>query len=161
VDAGDPFGGPLVGTCCTSDEECTEKPRGRCVWDSHCGGVVRPPRRHCDYAGWCTSDRECTSGTCTPTSYSSFDIPACVTGVCRTSSDCRKGPGGACVIGHSGGVCTVGYLLFFCQYTNDICLISNRGGDCPPSPAARFGQDCVPNEDGQGTRCVPTQPPPP
>jgi hypothetical protein len=161
TDAGDPFGGPEIGTCCTRDEECTEKPRGRCVYDVNCGGVYRPPRRHCDYSGWCTGDRDCNGGTCTPTSYSGLAVPACLAGACRTSADCRRGPGGVCTVGGSGGFCGGGRVAYFCQYLNDICRVGNRGNDCPPTPAARYGQECVPNDDGHGTHCVPSTPPPP
>jgi hypothetical protein len=158
TDAGD-FG-PVMGTCCTRDEECTERARGRCVYDSYCGGIVRPPRRHCDYSGWCTGDQDCTTGTCTPTSYTHRSIPTCVSGACRASADCRRGPRGVCTLVGYGG-CGGGGDGFFCQYADDICRVANNGNDCPPNPEARYGQDCVPNADGHGTRCQPSIPPPP
>lgn len=159
-DAG-PLEGPVLGACCTRDEECTGKPRGRCVYDPNCGGINRPPRRHCDYGGWCTSDRECTSGTCTPVDYSGLDVPACLSGPCRTSADCRLGPGGVCMISGAGGPCGRGYSVYFCQYANDICQYARHGSDCPPNPSASSGQDCVPNADGQGTHCAQHISPPP
>jgi hypothetical protein len=144
----DPFGRQRPGPCCTKDSDCTEKPRGRCVYNVSCGGQPGPEGRYCDYRGWCTSDKDCSAGTCVPPAISGTEVPVCIAGPCRTSADCKAGPGGACAV--SPYRPCEGYQRFYCRYTSDPCGVENQPDACPASKPR-----CEPAPDGQGRVCAP------
>jgi hypothetical protein len=147
----DPFGRPPPGTCCSEDSHCTAGPRGRCLFNTSCGGVAPPPGRHCDYTGWCTGDAECMGGLCIPGAIAGADKPVCLSGSCRTNADCNRKSGGRCQVA-SAEFC-VGFASLYCSYPDDVCQTGPRGGTCPQGADPR-GLRCVPNDDGHGTKCV-------
>jgi hypothetical protein len=116
------------------------------------------PAGFCLYDG-CAADGDCGPGLrCFPTGYSNENGPLCLKASCRTSADCKAGPGGACVEYRPlPAFCGIQLPLeVYCQYTNDLC---RSPADCPPNPAWPSGSACVPDEDGHGTRCVRYDPP--
>jgi hypothetical protein len=159
ADGGFPGDVPPATGCCTHDDQCTAQPRGRCVPVSHCGGVTgRRAYGVCSYNLWCTSDAECGERrACLPNSPGSSTWPVCVGGACRTSADCTRKPGGQCLLGHTGGACGGGYFVLYCSYPSDVCRVANNGNDCPTGDRMQ----CVPAEDGHGTRCQPDPGQPP
>ncbi len=104
---------------CTSDEECTLRPNGRCRLS---GGIYS-----CNY-DTCYTDADCKGIVC-GCNLSQGDTNICVGGSCTIDADC--GPGGYCspsyyICGRSGG-----YRFYACHTPQDECL---NDEDCGPQP---------------------------
>lgn len=148
VDPGDPpriaCDGELCG--CADDAACSDGPGGSCIAFEYryCGGAAPPRENVCQYDE-CAVDADCderAGGGCVPPGLGNF-VATCAYGPCRTSADCNEA--GTCELYDTG--CGTGGNTFFCRYPDDEC--SDERPCEGPRPMI-----CVPNEDGQGTRCV-------
>jgi hypothetical protein len=143
------------GSLCYDDAECVEQPKGHCIpYDYYyCSESLQlplpppPPGNRCVYDA-CSSDSDCTdqlNGFCTA------GFPrVCHYGPCRTNADCNRKAGGRCVMELVDGWCS--RKMVFCRYADDVCQSSAECGG---------GMFCVPNDDQQGVKCIPSGPPPP
>lgn len=152
--------GPVPGErrpldCCNHDRQCTERPRGLCQLQTSCGGAA-PLRTFaaCQYDAWCTEDAHCRNGAiCVPASLLGGGPPQCLQGVCRTSADCTRHPGGECVV-DVPQTCDRRFRSLYCRYPADVCFVGKFAAGCQIDGGARM-YECIPAADGHGTRCVP------
>jgi hypothetical protein len=142
------------------DTDCTQagKANARClplidVIENFCGGAF-PAGNACRY-DQCQTDTDCRAAapagaavsTCVPSGALGVYNSTCVSGGCRTDSDCTLHGGGRCQYGQAAtnGVCSLRNVLF-CAYPSDPCGNAS-------SPACPSGMICVPNDNYQGRQC--------
>ncbi|MGC6417416.1 MAG: hypothetical protein ACON3Z_09860 [Bradymonadia bacterium] len=144
--------GPEPSECC-NDDDCGDGVCQRFAFDqqdAYCGGAPPPNTNRCRQDD-CMTDDDCgAEQACIPAGAFGFIVNTCVRATCRVDADCNLRAGGEC-----RSFMTRCYRSgFACTYADDPC---RRDADCA---AGREPMICAPNQERQGTQCVPDVPAP-